>query len=94
MVVSDNGPGIPSSERESVFEHFYRVVGNESTGSGLGLSIVRSIAELHGGRVEVRDRPTGTGVSFVVRLPEAGIVAAPASAGAGDMRRLRADLPG
>ncbi|HEY6923848.1 MAG TPA: ATP-binding protein [Steroidobacteraceae bacterium] len=69
LVVSDNGPGIPSSEREHVFERFYRVVGNESTGSGLGLSIVRSIAELHGGTVEIRDRPTGTGVSFVVRLP-------------------------
>lgn len=71
LVVSDNGPGIPSSERERIFERFYRVVGNESTGSGLGLSIVRSIAELHGGGVEVRDRPTGAGVSFVVRLPEA-----------------------
>ena len=70
LIVSDNGPGIPAAERERIFERFYRVVGNESTGSGLGLSIVRSIAELHGGSVEVRDGPTGAGVSLVVSLQD------------------------
>lgn len=70
LVVSDNGPGIPSTERERIFERFYRAVGNESTGSGLGLSIVRSIAELHGGSVEIRNGLPGTGVLFAVSLPE------------------------
>ena len=41
--VKDNGPGIPTSERERVFEPFYRITGNVETGSGLGLSIVKSI---------------------------------------------------
>jgi two-component system OmpR family sensor kinase len=44
IVVEDNGPGIPEKERERVFDPFYRILGNEETGSGLGLSIVDTIA--------------------------------------------------
>ncbi len=68
LVVEDNGPGIPPEERERVFERFYRVVGNESSGSGLGLSIVKLITEIHGGTVKIEDGPEGTGTSFVVTL--------------------------
>lgn len=74
LTVSDNGPGIAPEERERVFERFYRVVGNDSTGSGLGLSIVRSIAELHGGSVQALTGPAGTGTSITVRLPRGGSI--------------------
>lgn len=45
--ISDSGPGIPPEEREKVFKRFYRALGTEAPGSGLGLSIVQRIAELH-----------------------------------------------
>ncbi len=44
ITVSDHGPGIPAPERERVFEPFYRILGTEESGSGLGLSIVKEIA--------------------------------------------------
>jgi two-component system sensor histidine kinase TctE len=47
LAVEDSGPGIPATERERVFEPFYRVLGNEVDGSGLGLAIVLEIAEKH-----------------------------------------------
>ncbi len=47
FVVSDSGPGIPEDERGKVFDRFYRMIGSTSSGAGLGLSIVRRIAELH-----------------------------------------------
>jgi signal transduction histidine kinase len=68
IAVSDSGPGIPESERERVFERFYRLAGSETTGSGLGLSIVRQVAVLHGGRVELDTAPTG-GLAVRVVLP-------------------------
>ena len=68
IAVSDSGPGSPESERERVFERFYRLAGSETTGSGLGLSIVRQVAVLHGGRVELDTAPTG-GLAVRVVLP-------------------------
>ncbi len=57
IVVSDNGPGIPVEERENVFERFYRTEEARSLpGSGLGLSIVRHVAESFGGQVRIVDR--------------------------------------
>lgn len=58
VVVVDSGPGIPASERERVFDRFYRstsVSGFNAPGSGLGLAIVRRIAERHGARVTLGD---------------------------------------
>lgn len=55
IVVEDNGPGIPESERERVFDPFYRVLGNDETGSGLGLSIVKLCAERMGAEVLLGD---------------------------------------
>lgn len=65
LQVQDNGPGIPESEREQVFDRFHRIAGAASTGSGLGLSIVRRVAEVHGARVEIStgDNSVGTRVS-------------------------------
>lgn len=53
LQVEDSGPGIPEPERELVFQPFYRVLGNEADGSGLGLPIVREIAHQHRAQVHV-----------------------------------------
>ncbi len=66
--VNDSGPGIPAAERERVFERFHRLAGPETPGSGLGLSIVRQVAVLHGGRVELDSAPAG-GLAVRVFLP-------------------------
>lgn len=69
--VSDTGVGIDTNELPHVFERFYRGSrANEArgSGSGLGLAIVRSIVEMHGGRVMVESR-VGTGSTFTVTLP-------------------------
>jgi signal transduction histidine kinase len=71
FTVSDEGPGVPPSERERVFESFERLEGSNGHegGTGLGLAIVRSIARAHGGEASVRSRPDGTGAVFVLELP-------------------------
>lgn len=51
--VADSGPGIPPDEREKVFKRFYRRLGTEAPGSGLGLSIVQRIAELHRAQIDL-----------------------------------------
>ena len=66
--VEDDGPGIPEAERELVFERFYRVLGTGVAGSGLGLPIVRSIAQRHGATVEVEAGPNGRGTRLRVRF--------------------------
>ncbi len=73
-IVEDDGPGIPAEQRELVFERFTRLSGDrgERPGFGLGLYIVRAIAESHGGRVVIEDRPDGgPGARFVLSLPAA-----------------------
>lgn len=67
--VSDNGRGVPVDLRERIFERFERVPGTGVDGSGLGLSICRTIAERHGGSITVGDGPGGQGSTFTVRLP-------------------------
>ena len=57
LEVEDNGPGIPESEREHVFERFYRILGSNVQGSGLGLSIVREIAQQHEAQIEILSNP-------------------------------------
>lgn len=69
--VRDFGPGIPASERDKVFERFYRVDmarNRGDGGSGLGLSIVKSLVEMHGGTVFC-DAPDGNGARVGFRLP-------------------------
>jgi two-component system OmpR family sensor kinase len=70
--VLDQGPGVPPALRERIFEPFYRLPGasERAGGVGLGLALVRSIAERHNGTVRCEDRPDGArGASFVLRLP-------------------------
>ena len=68
--VCDRGPGVPAPLRERIFEAFYRLPGHaeQAGGVGLGLSLVKQIAERHGGsvRCEARD---GGGSCFVLALP-------------------------
>ena len=69
--VADRGPGIPPSERRQIFEAFYRgkrALEDQIHGTGLGLSLVRSTIEAHGGSITVRNSASG-GAEFVVRLP-------------------------
>ncbi len=66
--VADDGPGIPAEERERVFQRLYRLDNSRSTpGSGLGLSLVRAIADLHGASIVLEDRHPGLAV--VVSFP-------------------------
>ena len=67
LVVEDDGPGIPASQREAIFGRFYRVDGGMASGSGLGLSISREIARLMGGDVYLASESSPT--AFVVDLP-------------------------
>ena len=71
LEVEDTGPGLTPAQTRQVFERFYRADTartRASGGSGLGLSIVRSVVEAHGGRVGVRST-LGRGATFVVELP-------------------------
>lgn len=73
LTIADHGDGIPESQRERIFEPFYRPPGHaESSGGwGIGLALVRQIAELHGGSV-VCKAADGGGAAFVVRVPKRG----------------------
>ena len=67
--VQDDGPGVPGELRDRVFERFVRGGGDRGSSAGLGLSIVRAVAESHGGTVALEDAKPGA--RFVVRLPAA-----------------------
>lgn len=68
--VLDRGPGVPAALRERIFEPFYRLPGasEREGGVGLGLALVKSISERHGGTVRCEARPGG-GAAFIVELP-------------------------
>ena len=69
--VEDDGPGIPESERERVFDRFHRVLGSGVEGSGLGLGIVREIARAHAATVALAAPPSGAGLLAEVVFPAA-----------------------
>jgi len=66
LSVTDNGPGIPESERARVFERFYRVLGSGREGAGLGLAIVREIADRHNAKVRLSAGPDARGTRLTV----------------------------
>ena len=69
LAVEDDGPGIPPELQEKVFERFFRAHGDRSGSSGLGLSIVKAVAERHRGNVTLEPPLDGRGARFVVRFP-------------------------
>ncbi|TXT17335.1 MAG: two-component system OmpR family sensor histidine kinase QseC, partial [bacterium] len=69
LVVGDDGPGIPEGERDAALLRFHRLAGQEVEGSGLGLSIVARIAELHAARLTLGDGPAGKGLTVRVLFP-------------------------
>ncbi|QID17122.1 sensor histidine kinase [Nitrogeniibacter mangrovi] len=69
LEVEDTGIGIPEEDRERVFERFYRVLGSDADGSGLGLPIVREIAEMHRASVTLKPNPAGKGSIAQVVFP-------------------------
>lgn len=75
LVVEDSGPGIPEDARERVFERFHRELGTGVLGSGLGLSIVRQVLDLHGGTILLDTSPALGGLRATVSLPAAAPVA-------------------
>jgi signal transduction histidine kinase len=84
LVVQDDGPGVPPEIAPTLFERFVRGAGDHGGSFGLGLAIVRAVAESHGGSVTLEDPPADAhggvahGARLVVRLPAA--VSAPVAA--------------
>ena len=73
LSVADSGPGIPPEEREQVFKRFFRRLGTKAPGSGLGLSIVARIVELHQLTIALETSPSGglqVDVTFFANPPE------------------------
>lgn len=71
LQVEDSGPGIPPAERELIFQPFYRALGNDVDGSGLGLPIAQEIAQQHRAHISVEDTRPGQappGARFIVRF--------------------------
>lgn len=72
VYIKDNGIGLTRADLKRIFKRFYRVPGQTATpvkGTGLGLPIVRSIVEKHGGRIVAESKGEGKGSTFVVKLP-------------------------
>jgi two-component system sensor histidine kinase QseC len=67
--ITDAGPGISAAERAHIGRRFYRPSGTQAPGSGLGLSIVHRILELHRGRMDLDGGPAGRGLQVTVALP-------------------------
>jgi signal transduction histidine kinase len=75
LTVEDQGRGIPATERERIFEPYYRMnrdARGEKGGSGIGLAVVRGLVEKHGGHVTVEDPAAGSGARFSLELPIEG----------------------
>jgi two-component system OmpR family sensor kinase len=72
LTVADTGPGIPAEERDRVFDRFFRGAGNREPGSGLGLSIVKRIADAHHATITLDAPAQGSGLVVTVRFPRAG----------------------
>jgi signal transduction histidine kinase len=71
LTVADTGPGIPAEERERVFDRFFRGPGSRDPGSGLGLSIVKRIADAHHASIELDAPQKGSGLVVRVAFPAA-----------------------
>jgi signal transduction histidine kinase len=68
LTVADRGPGVAHADRSRIFEPFFRRAGATTTGTGLGLALVRQIARRHGGDATI-EAAEGGGTAFVLKLP-------------------------
>ena len=88
--VEDQGPGVPAADRERIWDRFWRLErdrGSAVAGTGIGLSVVRELVALHGGRAWAEEGRGGRGTRFVLELP---LAAQPEAAPEG--ARMRADF--
>lgn len=69
MRIADSGPGISVEHIQHIFENFYQVDSAHHEGSGIGLALVKSFVDLHGGTINVANQSEGTGSIFTVVLP-------------------------
>ena len=69
LTIEDSGPGIPEEERERVFDRFYRIAGSEAGGSGLGMAIIKAIADRHGATLSLGQSERLGGLSVSVQFP-------------------------
>lgn len=69
LEVADEGPGVPEAEREAIFRRFHRVAGNNGRGSGIGLSLVAGIAQLHEALIKTGPGLDGRGFSVRILFP-------------------------
>jgi len=73
LIIHDNGPGVPKEDEEKVFKKFYRCeneLTRESTGTGLGLALVKELIEGNGGRLSIYRPPVGSGFGVKITLPK------------------------
>jgi len=68
LMVEDSGPGVPESERQRIFNRFYRLTGTDVPGAGLGLAIVKLIVDILGARIELADSEALGGLCVMLRL--------------------------
>jgi len=71
LVVSNDGDSIPESEKNKVFDPYYRILGSKSFGSGLGLAIVKEIIQQHKGTIRIEDKSAGNGVQVIIEFKSA-----------------------
>lgn len=69
LEIIDYGPGLSEDSKKRVFERFYREIGNNENGSGLGLNIVQQIAKLHQANVELLNHDIGSGLIVHLTFP-------------------------
>jgi two-component system sensor histidine kinase QseC len=70
LTVTDSGPGIPEQDRERIFQRFFRGEGLQQSGCGIGLSIVRRIAEMHHARIALQNVSAAGGLQVTVAFPK------------------------
>lgn len=80
MSIIDSGPGIQVEHIQHIFENFYQIDSAHHEGSGIGLAVVKSFVEMHGGKIEVGNVEEGTGAVFTITLPVKEAVLTPADA--------------
>lgn len=71
--IADTGPGINVEHIRHIFDNFYQIDSAHHEGSGIGLAVVKTFVEMHGGRIDVGNQPTGTGTIFTIAVPRVAL---------------------